>query len=67
MPLIKFEKNSYGYIFKLNVDGTPVLIDSTNNPEFDAWLIVNGEPPLNTELDLKSPLPPGAVPPSIEV
>jgi hypothetical protein len=64
MNLLKYEINSYGHIFKIYPNG---LIEESNEslPEFTAWKIANGEPILNTDLDLMGPIPIGSTPPAI--
>jgi|LauGreDrversion4_2_1035121.scaffolds.fasta_scaffold3804928_1 hypothetical protein len=65
MSLIKYEKNSYGYIFKRLSNASFEMESSENNSEFNAWKLVNGEPPLNTSLDMFSPISIGDKPPII--
>lgn len=48
--LIVYEKNSNNNIFKKLPDNSYHPAD-LNGAEYDAWVLVNGEPLLNTDLD----------------
>jgi hypothetical protein len=47
---IIYEKNSEGTVFKKLPDNT-YHIANINGGEFEAWILINKEVPLNTDLD----------------
>jgi hypothetical protein len=49
MTLI-YEKNSEGLVFKKNPDNQYNIVN-TNGGEFKAWILINKEVPVNTDLD----------------
>ena len=63
--LVQYEKNSYGSVFQKLPDGSFAIEGQENNPQLHAWKLVNGEPPINTGLDLMGPIPIGSMPPII--
>ena len=46
-----FEKNSNDVVFKLLVDGSHTKLLNLDDGEYLAWVLVNGEPSVNAELD----------------
>jgi|688.fasta_scaffold2883475_1 hypothetical protein len=48
--MIVYEKNSDGVVFKKLPDGSHKLAN-LNSGEYLAWILINGDPVLNTYLD----------------
>jgi hypothetical protein len=65
MNIVQYEKNSYGSCFQKLPDGSFLFESQENNPQLNAWKLANGEPILNTSLDLMGPIPIGSIPPII--